>query len=118
MGSLNQGKSCSHLGRSVDCLLSMTLMQGSPAWLQTIVSGMTPKDRVHVEALPEWQTFVVQAPKIVDGVEGRVVHLSTSHLKVSRFCHRHLLKPPNVSLKICSRQAEKWTNVRPWLTAQ
>mmetsp|Transcript_7394 Transcript_7394/g.18811 ORF Transcript_7394/g.18811 Transcript_7394/m.18811 type:complete len:1283 (+) Transcript_7394:321-4169(+) len=46
------------------------LPQGSPAWLESIVSDMEPRDRVRVEALLEWRTFVSQAPKIVDGVDG------------------------------------------------
>ena len=47
----------------------VSLPQGSPAWLQGIVSDMEPHDRADVVALPEWQTFVSSAPKIVDGVD-------------------------------------------------
>jgi len=39
---------------------------------------------------------------------------STSHLFLSRFCHWNTLKPPNVSLKECSRPAGNQTSVCPW----
>jgi len=41
------------------------------------------------------------------------LHSSTYQLNLSRSCRCNLLKPPNVSLKECSHQAEKWTIVSP-----
>jgi len=39
--------------------------------------------------------------------------VSTSQRNLSRSCHGNTLKPPNVSLKRCSRHPEKWTSVSP-----
>ena len=43
-------------------------------------------------------------------VHGRASHSSTSRLNLSHFLS---MKPPNVSHKKCSRQAEKWRSVSP-----
>ena len=46
-------------------------------------------------------------------LRGRGFYSFTSHLNLSRSCHLNTLKPPRVSVKECSRQAEKWTSANP-----
>jgi hypothetical protein len=64
----------------------MPLPPGSPAWLENIVAAMTPQDRACVEELPEWRTFVAQAPKIVEGVVDRTKKEETIVSSVGLFC--------------------------------
>lgn len=63
-GGLNSGFTLKNSFSSQNCL-----PLGSPIWLENIVATMTPHDRLGIEQLPEWQTFISQAPKIVQSVE-------------------------------------------------
>ena len=65
-GTLNRGASLSETAN----LTETRLPPGSPAWLKDLVAAVAPENRLaRVEGLPEWQTFIAQAPKIVEGVD-------------------------------------------------
>ena len=78
--------------------------------------GIQPSSGTTVGMLAQRLAKLPMADKVAGAFEkllGRGFHSSTSHLIRSRLWSRKPHNLPNVSLKKCSRHAEKWTSVSP-----